>query len=100
MDYLQKIITAFELHSPEKIKECFENGISPNQVLKNKPLIYELINMYTRGSSFKKCIQTFADYGLEFRDEILLSVLLDDAASLDKHLAANKNALTKRYTLE
>lgn len=100
MDYQQKMITAFELHSAEAIQECFENGISPNQVHKNKPLIYELINMYTRGPSFKKCIQTFVDYGVAFEDKVLLSVLLDDAASLDMQLATNKNALTKKYTFD
>ena len=57
MSYLNKIITAFELHSVEEIRECFENGISPNQVIKGKPLIYDLINMYSRGPSFKKCIK-------------------------------------------
>ncbi len=45
MDYLEKILTAFELHSPEEIRECFENGISPNQLVNGNPLIYSLINM-------------------------------------------------------
>lgn len=100
MDYQQKIITAFELHSVEGIRECFENGIDPNQMINGKPLIYELINMYTRGPSFKKCIKTFVDYSLEFEDKILLSVLLDDPTLLDTHLTNNKNALTKKYSLD
>ena len=100
MDYQQKIITAFELHSIEGIRECFENGIDPNQMINGKPLIYELINMYTRGPSFKKCIKTFVDYGLAFEDTILLSVLLDDPSLLDTQLNTNKNALTKKYSLD
>jgi hypothetical protein len=32
MNYLQKIIVDFELQSVEGIKECFENGISPNDI--------------------------------------------------------------------
>ena len=49
MDYLQKIIIDFELQSVDGIKECFENGINPNDRFNNKPLIYELINEYPKG---------------------------------------------------
>jgi hypothetical protein len=100
MDYLNKIITAFELHSVEEIRECFENGINPNRVIRGKPLIYDLINMYSRGPSFKKCIKVFVDYGLEFDDKVLLSVLLDDSSQLDTQLASHKDALLKRYSLD
>ncbi len=100
MDYLNKIITAFELHSEEEIRECFENGISPNQVIKGKPLIYDLINMYSRGPSFKKCIKMFVDYGLEFDDKVLLSVLLDDSSQLDTQLTSRKEALLKKYSFD
>jgi Ankyrin repeats (3 copies) len=100
MDYLKKIITAFELHSSEDIRDCFENGISPNQVINGKPIIYDLINMYTRGPSFKKCIKTFVDYGLEFDDKVLLSVLSDNSAQLDIQLSSNKDALLKKYSFD
>lgn len=100
MDPFQKIITAFELHSEEGIRACFESGINPNQLHHDKPLIYDLINMYTRGPSFKNCIKVFVDYGLEFEDKVLLSVLMDDAALLDSQLAADRDALTKRYSFD
>jgi hypothetical protein len=99
MDYFQKILVDFELHSVEGIRECFENGVSPNAVVNGKPLIYEFINMYTRGPKFKSCVQAFVDYGLEFEDKILLSVLLDNAVLLDQQLAEDKNALARKYTL-
>jgi len=47
MNYLQKIIIAFELHSVKDIKLCFENGVSPNEMVNGKPLIYDLIEMYS-----------------------------------------------------
>ncbi len=100
MDNLKKITTAFELHSVETIRECFENGISPNEIVNGKPLIYGLINMYTRGPSFKKCIKTFVDYGLEFGDKALLSVLLDNSTELDNQLASDKNALVQKYSFD
>ncbi|MFN0190138.1 MAG: ankyrin repeat domain-containing protein [Bacteroidia bacterium] len=84
----------------EEIKECFENGISPNQMINDKPLIYDLINMYTRGPSFKKCVKVFVDYGLEFDDKVLLSVLLDDSNQLDIQLASRKDVLLKKYSFD
>jgi hypothetical protein len=100
MDYLQKIIGDFEVHSVDGIKECFENGVDPNQLYKDKPLIYEMINMYLRGPKFKNCIQTFVDFGLKFDDKVLLAVLLDDASSLDKLLTDDKELLFKKYSLD
>lgn len=98
MDYLQKIITDFELHSVDGIRECFKSGVNPNEILHGKPLIYELINMYSREPLFKNCIQAFVDYGLDFEDKVLLSVLLDNAALLNTQLTADKNAIAKKYS--
>lgn len=99
MDYLQRIIIDFEIHSVDGIRECFENGVDPNQLYNGKPLIYEMINMYLRGPEFKNCIQAFVDFGLKFEDKVLLAVLLDDAISLNKLLADNKELLFKKYSL-
>lgn len=99
MDYLQRIITDFEMHSVEGIQRCFENGVKPNEIVNGSPLIFELINMYSRGPLFKRCIQTFVDYGLDFEDKVLLSVLLNNSSLLDKQLTADKNAVSKKYTL-
>ncbi|MGZ5255428.1 MAG: ankyrin repeat domain-containing protein [Flavitalea sp.] len=100
MDYLAKILVAFELHSVDEIKDCFKNGISPNDIVNYKPLVYQLINMYTRGPMFKSCIQAFVEYGLDFEDKILLSVLLDDPDFLASQLTVDKTALTKKYSLD
>ena len=99
MDYLQKLIGEIELHSVEGIKECFENGVSPNDYFRNEPLLYELTSEYTRTPRFKDCVKSFVDYGLIFNDKILLTVLLDDAQSLDSQLRDNPKALVKKYTL-
>ncbi|MDB5279227.1 MAG: ankyrin repeat protein [Ferruginibacter sp.] len=100
MNYLKEIIINFELHSVEGIKACFKNGVNPNEVVDGKPLIYSLINMYTRGPLFKECIRAFVEYGVDFEDKILLSVLLDDATALDMQLNEDKAALLKRYSFD
>ncbi len=100
MDALQKIIIAFELHDAAGIREGFRRGVDPNMVHRGKPLIYELINMYTRGPEFKSCVKAFVDFGLVFEDQELLAVLTDNAGYLDELLDKDKNALTRKYTFD
>ena len=99
VNYLEKLIGDIELHSVEGIKECFSNGVNPNDHFRNEPLIYELISEYTRTPRFKDCVKAFVDHGLEFDDKILLSVLLNDAESLNNQLRQDPKALNKKYTL-
>lgn len=100
MDYFKKIITDIELHSVQDIKECFENGISPNQLYNDRPLIEELTSEYTRTSRFKDCVKTFVDYGMKFDDKVLLAVLLDDSSTLENLVTENPETVTKKYTLK
>lgn len=100
MDYLQDIVTQIELHSVQGIKHCFENGISPNQLYKGKPLIEELTSEYTRTSRFKDCVKVFVDYGLQFEDKALLAVFLDDSVTLEKLITENPEIVSNKYTLK
>jgi hypothetical protein len=99
MDYLEKIIGDIEIHSVEGIRECFSNGVSPNELFRGEPLIYELTSEYARGPKFKQCVKAFVDHGLVFEDGELLAVLLDDAKSLESFIGTNKTVLKKEYTL-
>lgn len=99
MDYLNKIIGDIELHNVEGIKTCFENGISPNELYNNQPLIYELISEYTRTPRFKDCVKLFIDYGLVFDDQILLAVLSNNATLLENLLQDDPSSIHKKYTL-
>ena len=99
MDSLNELVIQIELHSVEGIKKCFSQGVNPNDYFRNEPLIYELISEYTRTPGFKNCVKAFVDYGLKFNDEILLSVLLDDAKSLELQISNNPQAVSKKYSL-
>jgi len=99
MNWLDKIIGAIEGHDVDGIKQCFENGVSPNDLFGNEPLIYELTSEYGRGPRFKDCINAFIDHGLKFEDKALLSVLADDAAQLQRLISADKQLVSKKYSL-
>jgi hypothetical protein len=96
----EQIIGEIEIHSVEGIRSCFEKGVNPNDVFKNKPLIYELISEYGRGPLFSQCVQVFIDYGLEFEDKTLLAVLANNAEALEQQLARDKGAVSRRYNLD
>ncbi len=100
MDHIKKILIEFELHSVNGIHDCFRKGVDPNEIWNGKPLIYELINMYTRGPRFRECIRAFVDHGLRFDDPVLLAVLLDDAELLKQLLDKDPGALHKKYSLD
>ena len=99
MNWFDKIIVDIEGHDVDGIKQCFENGVNPNELFRNEPLIYELTSEYARGPRFKDCVKAFIDYGLKFEDKALLSVLADDATQLQRLISADKQLVSKRYSL-
>jgi hypothetical protein len=99
MDYFEEIITEIELHSVEGILKCFSAGVNPNDHFRGEPLLYELTSEYTRTARFKDCVKAFVDYGLDFEDKILLSVLLDDSELFDSLISSDPEAVRREYTL-
>jgi hypothetical protein len=99
MSPIDDLITQIELHSVEGIRRCFEEGVDPNDLFRDQPLIYELTSEYTRSPRFKDCVRVFLDYGLKFHDEALLAVLLDDAQKLEFLVDISPGIVTKKYTL-
>lgn len=99
MNHLYKLIEEIETHSVEGIRECFQNGVNPNDLFRNEPLIYELTSEYARTPKFKDCVQVFVDAGLEFKDKELLAVLLDDAPALEGQLSQQPDIVKRTYTL-
>ncbi|MEO6456480.1 MAG: hypothetical protein ABIN97_20555 [Ginsengibacter sp.] len=100
MSSIEDLVIQIELHSIEGIKKSFSEGISPNISYKEEPLFYTLLNMYTRSSRFKECVKVFVDNGLDFTDKILLSVLLDDAVSLENYLYKDAALISKKYSFD
>jgi ankyrin repeat protein len=99
MTMLDEIIGLIEVHDVEGIRKCFENGLSPNEIFKNEPLIYELTSEYGRGPKFKECVRAFIDHGLNFEDKALLAVLVDDPKQLGQLIINDKQLVSKKYSL-
>jgi hypothetical protein len=80
-DYKQ-MLYHIEVHSVAGIKKYFEEGGNPNEVHQGVPLFTTMVEMYTRTSRFKECIEAFVHAGLQYPDKALLYVLMDDAEKL------------------
>ena len=100
MDYQKEIITQIELHSVEGIRNCFLNGVNPNDTFKGEPLINELTSEYLRSSRFKECVKAFVEFGLEFDDKILLAVLTNDSNMLQNLIEENPQVVSSKYSLK
>ncbi|HJP62766.1 MAG TPA: ankyrin repeat domain-containing protein [Mucilaginibacter sp.] len=95
-----QVLYDIEVHSPEGIRRCFEQGSSPNDLLSNgTPLFTMMVEMYTRTPRFKDCVQAFIDHGLQFEQQELLAVFIDDAGKLDAMLKTDPALVAKTYSL-
>ena len=99
MTYSEKIIGDIELHSAEGIRECFSNGVHPNDLYRDRPLIEELISEYTRSPRFKECVKAFVDFGVKFENKALLAVLVDDADELERRIREDHSVVAKTCSL-
>lgn len=99
MERLEKIVYHIELHDIDGIKNCFSEGVDPNTSYEGKSLFELLTSMYTRTPRFRDCVQLFVDYGLEFENQLLLCVLLDDANELTRLIQQSPELLTQKIDM-
>lgn len=94
-----QIMYDIEVHSPEGIRRCFEQGVSPNDWLNDGTSLFTMmVEMYTRTPRFKACVQAFIDHGLQFDLPELLAVFIDDAGKLEQVLKTNPTLISQTYS--
>lgn len=94
-----RLLNAIEVHDPEGIRQYFEQGGSPNDILDGTPLFTILVEMYTRTPRFHACVRSFVEAGLIYHDQALLAVLTDDGARLETLLQEDLGWVSRQYTL-
>ncbi len=100
MDLLKEAAYHIELHSPEGLKSCFEQGLDVNTNYDHGKTLFELLtSMYTRTARFRDCVRLFVDYGLEFENQALLAVLLDDSNALTQQIQENPEIVNQKITI-
>jgi ankyrin repeat protein len=79
---------AFEVHSPEEIKQALARGASATTLIKGRPPIEHFIEGYLRSPQFAPCLQILLDAGASIDDPLLKAILLDDPAAVERLLKA------------
>lgn len=95
----EELVTAFELHSVEGVRAALDAGVSARDLIRGKPPVHWLTEMYSRGDGFAKCLRLLLDRGAVLDDPLIEPVLLNDAASLAVAVRADRSLLTHRTTL-
>jgi len=81
------LLEAFEVHSPDAIREALREGVSPTDLIQSKRPIDSLIEGYLRSSRFADCLRTMTGAGATVGNPLLEALLLDDDAALIRLLA-------------
>jgi hypothetical protein len=97
-DY-KKMLYFIELHSPEGMQQYFNEGGNPNEIHGGVTLFTTLVEMYTRSPLFKLCVRIFSDAGLNFEDDALLAVLMDDTEKLKGIISRTFGIIDNTYSL-
>lgn len=77
MDDAAELLAAFEGHRVDGIRRWLAAGHDPNVLLRGKPPLDLLIEMYTRSDRFVGCLRAMIDAGAHGTYDDLLPVLFD-----------------------
>lgn len=98
MNRYQQLLYDIEVHSVEGIRMYFESSGNPNEMYNGVPLFTTMVEMYLRSPRFKEYVRIFIEFGLDFNDKPLLTVLSDDAEKLQEEIKADETIVSKRYS--
>ena len=77
-----ELLTAFEVHSPDRIQAVLDDGFDVRSTIDGKQPINALIEMYLRSDRFPRCLRLLLERGAVLDDPELAPVLLDDPEAL------------------
>ena len=94
-----ELLTAFELHSPDRIRAVLEGGFDVGSTINGQRPINALIEMYLRSDRFPSCLRLLLERGATLDDPKLSPVLLDDPDALSVAVHSDPSLLQHRTTM-
>jgi hypothetical protein len=94
-----ELLGAFELHAPDQITAILDTGFDSKTLIRGRPAIAHLLEMYTRSDRFPACLRAMLARGATLPDPALAPVLLDDPAALTAAVLAKPALLHHRASL-
>ncbi len=98
-DLPSELLAAFELHSVEQVRSVIDAGLDPRLPVKDKTPVNSLLEMYSRGDDFPKCLRLLLDRGAVLDDPVVAPVLLNDGAALAAAIRATPSLLHHRTSM-
>ncbi|MBL8694794.1 MAG: ankyrin repeat domain-containing protein [Planctomycetes bacterium] len=95
-DWIDELLVAIELHSPERIRAAAAAGRSLADPIRGKPAVDWLLEMYTRSDRFTECLSTLVGLGAEVAAPEALPVLLNDVQAIRARASADAEWLGRR----
>ncbi len=93
------LLTAFEVHSVERIREILDAGFDVRSSINGKKPVNYLIEMYFRSDKFPDCLRLLLERGAQLDDPKIESVLLNEPGSLEVLVRNDKEFLRHRTSL-
>ena len=94
-----ELLTAFELHSVDRIRAVLDDGLEVRSEIEGKTPINLLIEMYLRSDRFPVCLRLLLERGAVLDDPKLAPVLLNDAEALATAIHKDPSLLKHRSTM-
>jgi hypothetical protein len=98
MSFEADLLGAFEVHSPDGVREALSAGASPTEPIKGKRPVDCLIEGYLRSSRFDECLQVLLDAGASVGDPLLQAVLMDDDEALRRLLQESNGDIQRKMS--
>jgi hypothetical protein len=94
-----KLLTAFERHSPEQIRATIDAGIDLHAPIREKLPVNWLVEMYTRSDRFPECLRILLERGAVLDDPVIAPILLDDVEALREAVRASPSLVKHRTSM-
>lgn len=94
-----ELLTAFELHSVERIRSILKAGFDVRSQMKGKTPVNSLVEMYSRSDRFPDCLRLLLEHGAELDDPKIGPVLLDDPDALEATVRKDRTLLQHRTSM-
>lgn len=94
-----ELLTAFEIHSVDRIRAVLDDGYDIHAQIKGKTLVNTLIEMYLRSDRFPDCLRLLLERGAVLDDPKLSPVLLDDPEALAAAVRRDPGLLKHRASM-
>jgi ankyrin repeat protein len=93
------LLCAFETHAADEIRAILDRGFDVRSMLKGRPVVNHLLEMYARSDAFPACLALLLERGAVLEDPRIAPVLLDDADSLTAALDRDRSLIHHRTSM-